>query len=303
MNEMMTGNTPKTLAFIGLGAMGLPMARNILGKGPEPLLVYDVFPEKMESLVREGAKAAASSAGALQAADIAFLCLPTNALVEEALAQALAHMKPGACVVDFSSTAPGIIQAAHQAGLKKGLMVVDAPVSGGSWGAEAASLTVMCGGDETAFALALPFLKRVGSTVSHIGPSGAGDLCKIINNMLVGIHLDALAEGLALAKKAGLDPARVFEAIRHGFAGSPVMEAKAPRMIAHDFEPQARLAVHLKDLDNARHTAQALGVDIPLSRLVWEHMAQLCAQGDQDLDQAAMIKGYEARMNVDISKP
>lgn len=283
--------------------MGLPMARNIARKGPEKLLTYDVVPGRAESLTADGAQAAGSGADVMREADILFLCLPTNDLVKSALDEALASMKQGACVVDFSSTAPGIIQAAHQAGREKGLMVVDAPVSGGSWGAEAGSLTVMCGGDDAAFALAAPYLRRVGATVSHMGPSGAGDLTKIINNMLVGIHLDALAEGLALAKKAGLDPWKVFEAIRHGFAGSPVMEAKAPLMLAHDFEPRARLAVHLKDLDNARHTAEELGAEIPLSQLVWEHMAQLCGQGDQNLDQAAMIKGYEKRMNVDVSRP
>ncbi|MGI6694749.1 MAG: NAD(P)-dependent oxidoreductase [Christensenellales bacterium] len=296
-------HSTKTLGFIGLGAMGLPMARNILKKGPETLLAYDVAPGRAESLAPDGARAMASGADVMRGADILFLCLPTNALVESTLNEALDTMKEGSCVVDFSSTAPAIVQEAEKRGKARGIMVVDAPVSGGSWGAEAATLTVMCGGSQAAFDLVAPYLNRVGETVSLIGPSGAGDLCKIINNMIVGIHLDALAEGLALAKKAGLDPYKVFEAIRHGFAGSPVMEAKAPLMLAHDFEPRARLAVHLKDLDNARHTAEALGVDIPLSRLVWEHMAQLCEQGHQDLDQAAMIKGYESRMNVDISKP
>lgn len=291
----------KTLGFIGLGAMGFPMARSILKKGPEKLLVYDVMPGKADSLAAEGALAAPSDVAVMEAADLLFLCLPTNALVEQALDKAIQHMKSGSCVVDFSSTAPGIVQAASKAAKAKGLMVVDAPVSGGSWGAEAGTLAVMCGGEEAAFALAEPYLKRVGSTVSHLGPSGAGDLTKIINNMLVGIHLDALAEGLAFAKKAGLDPNKVFEAIRHGFAGSAVMEAKAPLMLSHDFEPRARLAVHLKDLDNARQTARALGVSIPLSETARQHMAALCGQGRQDLDQAAMVLGHEERMGVDIS--
>ncbi|NLG58320.1 MAG: NAD(P)-dependent oxidoreductase [Clostridiales bacterium] len=301
--KMFNEHAETILGFIGLGAMGLPMAHNILKKGDETLLVYDVATGRAQRLAAHGALIAASPEELMRQADILFLCLPTNALVAETLEKALEHLKPGAGVVDFSSTAPGILQAAHRAGQAKGLMVVDAPVSGGSWGAEAGSLTVMCGGDEAAFARVSPYLNRVGTSVSHIGPTGAGDLTKIINNMLVGIHLDALAEGLALAKKAGLDPGRVFEAIRHGFAASAVMEAKAPLMLSHDFEPRARLAVHLKDLDNARDTAQALGVDIPLSLLTREHMAALCDQGFQDLDQAAMIKGHEERMGVDISKP
>lgn len=291
------------LGFIGLGAMGLPMARNILKKGSERLLVFDVAQHPVQMLASEGAEAALSAADVMQEAEILFLCLPTNALVKSSLDQAVRLMRPGALVIDLSSTAPGIVQEANRQGEERGIAVLDAPVSGGSWGAEAGTLTIMCGGEETAFDRAMPYLQRMGTTVSYLGPSGAGAMTKIINNMLVGIHLDALAEGLALAKRAGLDPTGVFECIRHGFAGSAVMEAKAPLMLSHDFAPRARLAVHLKDLDNARQTAQSLGVDIPLSEIARQHMDELCRQGNEDLDQAAMILGYESRMGVDVSAP
>ena len=159
----------KTLGFIGLGAMGFPMARSILKKGPEKLLVYDVMPGKADSLAAEGALAAPSDVAVMEAADLLFLCLPTNALVEQALDKAIQHMKSGGCVVDFSSTAPGIVQAASKAAKAKRFDGGGCPVSGGSWGRRRARWPSCAAAREAAFALAEPYLKRV---VAHRQPPG-----------------------------------------------------------------------------------------------------------------------------------
>ncbi|HSK68503.1 MAG TPA: NAD(P)-binding domain-containing protein, partial [Candidatus Limnocylindria bacterium] len=293
----------KILGFIGLGAMGLPMAHNILSKSGETMFVYDVAARQADSLVEHGAVLLSSQREVLERSDVAFICLPTNALVEETLRLAMAALRPGACAVDFSSTAPRIIREAGEAGRLRGVHLVDAPVSGGTWGAREGTLSVMWGGGEAAGAIALPYMQMVGARVTHMGPGGSGALTKIVNNMVVGVHLGALAEGLAFAKKAGLDPARAFEAMRGGFAASAVMEAKAPLMLEHRFDAQARISVHLKDLANAMDTAAELGVTLPLSERVYRDMLEMESLGLVHQDQAGIVQVREREMGVDLSEP
>jgi 2-hydroxy-3-oxopropionate reductase len=175
---------------------------------------------------------------------------------------------------------------------------VDSPVSGGETGAVDASLVIMSGGDREVFNIVLPYLRRMGSTVTYMGGSGCGSTAKVVNNMLVGIHLAALGEAFCFAKKAGMDPQTLFDAIKNGFAGSAVMNLKAPRLINRDYSASARIAVHQKDLKNAKELAERLGVDIPLSMIVLDYMNQLEAMGKVNEDQCAVARIYEKAMGL-----
>lgn len=292
----------KTIGYIGLGIMGLPMALNLLKSGKEAVKGFDIFEKQRTLFAEQGGLPAETLEEVISEADILFLCLPTNELVEETVQMILEKGKTGAIIVDNSSTAPGIIRRLAPLVKASGKALMDAPVSGGQTGAQNGTLVIMCGGEKQIFDQIVPYLDRVSSQVTYMGGSGCGSVAKLVNNMIAGIHLGALGEAFSFGVKAGLDPETLFRAIRHGFAQSAILDAKAPKLIAGDYTPSARAAVHQKDLKNAMMLADELGVAIPLSQYVLDEMNHLEAQGDINLDHCAVAKIYEQDMGVSIAQ-
>lgn len=292
----------KTIGYIGLGIMGLPMALHLSQSGEDVVKGFDIFEKQRTLLAQQGGLPANSMRELVAEADILFLCLPTNELVEETIHTIIEEGKPGAIIVDNSSTAPGIIRKLAPLVKASGKALLDAPVSGGQTGAQNGTLVIMCGGEKEVFEQLVPYLDRISSQATYMGGSGCGSVAKLVNNMMVGIHLSALGEAFSFGVKAGLDPETLFLAIQHGFAQSAVMDMKTSKLIAGDYTPAARTAVHQKDLKNAAKLADELGVAIPLSQIVLDEMNQLEAQGDINLDHCAVAKIYEQNMGVSIAQ-
>ena len=288
------------ITVLGIGLMGAPMARRLLNAGFQ-LTLWNRSPDKADSLRGAGAKVAATPKEAVREADLVITMLSDGAAVAQVLFglgddSAAPAMKPGALLVDMSSILPEQAQAhAHQLA-ERGLSALDAPVSGGTVGAEAGSLAIMVGGDPTDFERARPALEVLGRPV-HVGPAGSGQLCKLANQMIVGITIGAVAEALLLAEKGGANPAKVREALRGGFAESRILEVHGQRMLDHDFAKRGSLAIQLKDLNNSLHTAQGLGFDAPITQHLTGLYAQAYEQGLGELDQSALFKLLQARQS------
>ncbi len=281
------------IAVLGIGLMGLPMSRRLLAAG-HPLSVWNRSPEKATALAALGATLAASPREAVQDADLVITMLTDGdavgqVLFDEALPNAASGLRPGTLVVDMSSILPAQAQAHARRLQALGCAALDAPVSGGTLGAEAGTLAIMAGGEVAAFDAARPVLDVLGRPV-HVGPAGSGQLCKLANQMIVGITIGAVAEALLLAERGGANPAKVREALRGGFAESRILEVHGQRMVEHDFAKRGSLAVQLKDLRNALHTAGELGFAAPIT----EHLTALYRaafdQGLGELDQSALFQ-------------
>lgn len=290
------------IGFIGLGIMGLPMAVNLVKKSGMDITGLDFLPERGELLAKEGGFAAGDATALAKDSEIIFLCLPSNELVRENCVLIAGNAKAGTIVVDLSSTAPGVVREQYAKLREKGISLLDSPVSGGDVGAKAGTLAIMCGGDKEVFEKVKPLLLMMGASATYMGTTGCGSVAKLANNMIAGVHLAVLGEAFAFAVKAGLDPEVLFDAIRVGFAGSPIMEAKAPKLISGDYTPAARVAVHQKDLKNAAKLAADMGVKIPLAQIVLDQMNELESMGLVNEDHCAMAKLYERDMGVHIDK-
>lgn len=291
----------KSIGYIGLGIMGLPMALNLTKKESEIVKGFDVFDKQRDLFAQRGGVAANSLTELIAESDILFLCLPTNELVEETIVAIIEKGNKGTIIVDNSSTSPAIIRRLYPEVKKADMFLLDAPVSGGKTGAEAGSLVIMCGGDEDVFHKVTPYFSRISSKATFMGGAGCGSVTKLINNMMVGVHLAILGEAFALGAKAGINTETLFLAIKNGFAQSAVMDLKGPKLIAGDYTATARTAVHQKDLKNALKLAQEFGVEIPLSEVTLNEMNRLEEQGDINLDHCAVAKIYEQDMQVSIS--
>lgn len=290
----------KKVGFMGMGIMGLPMATNILKKSGYDVTGFDVVETARERFAANGGKATANADEIYAECEIIFLCLPKNELVDSTVREIIAKAKPGTIIVDFSSTAPGVIRALFPLVKAAGMELLDSPVSGGESGAIAGTLVVMSGGERETFDKVEGLLHCVGSTVTYMGGIGCGCVAKLANNMIVGINLVAVGEAYAYAAKAGLDPAVLFAAIKDGFAQSAVMDAKVPKILSRDFSPSARIAVHYKDMKNAMQLANEMGVEIPLSTIVLEHMKTMEEWGLINEDQCALVKVFERAMDVEV---
>ena len=277
------------VCILGIGMMGWPMARRLCAAGFE-VHAWNRSPDKAERLRPHGAHIHTELTDAVREAEIVICLLENGSAVGDVLfAQgAAAAMQPGALVVDMSSIKPAEARdhASRLAAL--GVAHLDAPVSGGTVGAEAGTLAVMCGGEATEFARAQPVFAVLGRA-THVGPHGAGQLAKLANQMIVGITIGAVAEALLLCEKGGADMAKVKEAISGGFADSRVLQVHGQRMVERDFAPRARMAVQLKDLRNALTTADELGFDAPVTRLFESLYADSLAHGLTDLDHAGLF--------------
>ena len=282
------------IGFIGLGVMGYHMALNVSRKSEVPVIGFDIR-ENRRKLYEEAGGTAASDIKEIYAeCDVILQMLPTHETIASSVREAIRSGRPGRVIIDLSSADPSIIKELYAEAREAGMHLLDSPVSGGNPMAEAGTLSIMTGGDRAIFDDMLPVLECMGNPV-YVGESGSGDTVKLINNMIGGAMLAAMAEGYSMAEKAGLDLNTVFEATRGGFAGGPLYENKIPKIIGRDFEPGARIAVHYKDIVNAVHYAEETGADIPVTKEVLNIMRWMIENGYADEDQAAMIRYFEER--------
>jgi len=283
------------IGFIGLGLMGKPMARNLAKAGAD-LIVHNRSSASVDELVCEGMTAGESPTGTARRADIIILMLPDTPTVENVLLGkdgVVAGLKPGSLVIDMGTTKVPVTRAFAKSVEDKDCDYVDAPVSGGTIGAENGTLTIMAGGTDDAFERAHPILNVLGSRITHIGDVGTGQVAKAANQVIVGLNIGAVAEALTLAKHAGADPAKVREALTGGFADSRILEVHGQRMIDDKFEPGARATVQRKDMDQALELAAELGITLPATSLSRDLYDWLIDNGGADLDHAALIKAID----------
>ena len=295
---------PDQIGFIGLGIMGKPMARNLIKAGYE-LTVYDIVGEAMEELVTDGARGASSSKEVAEKTTKIITMLPDSADSERAILGpqgVLEGAKSGSQIIDMSSIAPLVSQRIAEECAKKGVEMLDAPVSGGEPGAVNGTLAIMVGGKQSVFDECFDLMKVMGANVVLTGDVGAGGITKLANQIIVAANIEALSEAMVLAQKAGVDPARVFEAIRGGLAGSAVMEAKGPMMLDRNFRPGFRIRLHQKDLRNVLQTAQELNVPLPVTAQVQQILGSLVNHGDADSDHSAILHFIEEMAEVEVKR-
>ena len=295
---------PEQIGFVGLGIMGRPMVRNLMKAGYS-VTVYDIVSDAVEELASEGATPATSSDEVASKTDTIITMLPDSADSERAIlgeGGVLAGAKKGSIIIDMSSIAPSMSQKIFQECSKEGVEMMDAPVSGGEPGAINATLAIMVGGKQEIFDQCYDLLSVMGSNVVLTGDIGAGNITKLANQIIVAANIEALSEAMVLAQKAGVDPERVFNAIRGGLAGSTVMEAKAPMMLDRNFRAGLRIRLHQKDLRNVLQTAQELNVPLPVTALLQQMLGSLVNDGEQDLDHSAILHFLEKLAHVEVKK-
>ena len=297
------------IGFIGLGIMGRPMALNLKNAGHEILV-----PERasLGADLRAAATVLADAAAVARAAEVVILMLPDTPDVEHVLfsakgvAEGLSPGKlvPGKLVIDMSSIDP-IATKAFAARIEAlGCQYLDAPVSGGEVGAKQASLTIMVGGPEAAFTRAEPLFAAMGKSITHIGAeNGAGQICKVANQIVVALTIEAVAEALLFASRAGADPARVRAALLGGFAASRVLEVHGQRMLEHSFAPGFRIRLHQKDLNLALSAARQLGLSLPNTASAQQLFSAVVAHGGADRDHSAMLEALEGLAAHKVRSP
>ena len=282
------------IGFIGLGIMGKPMARNLLKAGHE-VVCYDIIRQNVDAVASAGAEAAGSAKAVAEQCPIIITMLPNSPHVKEAVLGpdgVLEGAKAGTILIDMSSIAPLASQEIAKACEQKGVKMIDAPVSGGEPKAIDGTLSIMVGGDEAVFHSVKDILLKMGASAVHCGPIGAGNTTKLANQVIVACNIAAVAEAFTLARKAGVDPKRVFEAIKGGLAGSTVMNAKVPMILEGNFKPGFKIDLHIKDLNNALDTGHNVGSPMPLTAQVMEMMQTLHADGCGQNDHSGLAKYY-----------
>jgi 2-hydroxy-3-oxopropionate reductase len=280
---------------MGLGIMGKPMAKNLLKAGYE-LVVYDVVAAPLDEVVKAGAKAGSSPKDVAAQGDVIITMLPNSPHVKEAVlgkGGVIEGARKGSILVDMSSIAPLAAREVAAELAKKGVEMLDAPVSGGEPKAIDGSLAIMVGGKAEIFEKVKPILLKMGASAVHCGDIGSGNVTKLANQIIVALNIAAMSEAFVLAAKAGVDAGKVFDAIKGGLAGSTVLNAKAPMVLKGNYKPGFRIELHIKDLQNALDTAHALGVPIPLTGTVMEIMQALRVDGKQKDDHGGVIQFYE----------
>jgi 2-hydroxy-3-oxopropionate reductase len=292
------------IGFVGLGIMGKPMAKNLLKAGYS-LVVYDVAAPPVAELVQAGAVAGTSPKDVASQSDIIITMLPNSPHVKAAVLGpngVIEGAKPGSILVDMSSIAPLASREVAAALASKGVEMLDAPVSGGEPKAIDGTLAVMAGGKEAVFAKVKDILLKMAGSVVLCGDIGAGNVTKLANQIIVALNIAAMSEAFVLAAKAGVDPERVFNAIKGGLAGSTVLNAKAPMVLEGNYKPGFRIELHIKDLQNALDTAHGTGVPVPLTSQVMEFMQALKVEGKQGEDHGGLIQFYEKLAGVKVRK-
>ena len=295
----------KTIGFIGLGIMGKPMAKNLLKAG-YPVVAYDIRAEALAELTAAGGAAGPSPRDVASRSEVVITMLPNSPEVKQAVlgpAGVIEGVRAGAIVVDMSSIAPLASREIAAALAAKNVPMLDAPVSGGEPKAINATLAIMVGGSQAVFDSVKDILAKMGSSVTLVGDIGSGNVAKLANQIVVALNIAAMSEALVLATKTGVDPERVYQAIRGGLAGSTVLDAKVPLVLARNFKPGFRIELHIKDLMNALDTAHEVGVPIPLSAQVLEMMQALKVDGHAREDHGGLVQFYEKLAHCEVRKP
>ena len=292
------------IGLIGLGIMGKPMAKNMLKGGYTDLLVSDLNKAAVDEVVAAGAKAATNQEIG-ETCDVVLTMLPNSPHVKSVMLGAngvASFMKPGTVFIDMSSINPVASKEIAAELAKKGIEMLDAPVSGGEPTAIHGTLSFMVGGKKEVFDQFKPLLETMGASIVLCGDVGAGNTTKLANQIVVACNIQAVAEAFTLAQKAGVDPQLVFEAIKGGLAGSTVMNAKGPMMIEGNTKPGFKIDLHIKDLNNALDCAHAVGAPVPMTAAVQEILQWLHNEGCGQCDHSAIAKYYEKLTGIEIGR-
>jgi 2-hydroxy-3-oxopropionate reductase len=286
---------PDTIGFIGLGIMGKPMARNLLKAG-FAVIVHNRHQEVTDELVAAGASAGNRPLEMATSCDVLITMLPDAPQVEEVLLGSEGVIKgahDGLKVIDMSTISPIATRTMSVRLAEHGIMMLDAPVSGGDKGAIAGTLSIMVGGEEDVFQRCLPIFQALGKTIVYVGSSGAGQIVKACNQIVVALVIEAVSEALVLGSKAGVDPAKIVQVLNGGLAANRVLEQRGSSMLAHDFAPGGRIKTHHKDMGIILELSRKYGVSLPVSALVDQMFASLETRGRGDLDHTAILTYLE----------
>lgn len=297
-------NKSKKIGFIGLGVMGKPMAKNLLKAGFS-LTVFDIKPEPVAELVVLGADKESSPAKVAGKCDIIITMLPNSPHVIQVLTGengVLEGIRPGSIIIDMSSISPVVAKKMYAAAAKKGVEMLDAPVSGGEPKAIDGTMSIMVGGKTEVFESVKDILLSMGGSAVLIGDIGSGNTAKLANQIMVALHLSAVSEAMVFAEKAGVDPEKVYQAIRGGLAASTVLDAKMPMILDRNFKPGGPIWMHTKDLLNVRDTALEIDAPIPLTTQILEAMKAMKADGHQNDDHCGIIQYWEKLANVTVKR-
>jgi 2-hydroxy-3-oxopropionate reductase len=282
----------KKIGFIGLGIMGKPMALNLLKSGFDVSIL--ITSKASGELGIAGANVCANLEDLSANCEVIITMLPDSPEVLEVVNQLVHSIKPGTLFIDMSSIAPAATKNIHDIFKKKGVEALDAPVSGGQVGAVAGSLSIMVGGSEMAFKNALPIFEAMGKNIVHIGESGAGQITKVCNQMIVGITIQAVSEAITLAKSAGVNVEKVRDVLLGGFAQSKILDLHGKRMIDENFVPGFTVNLHNKDLGIALKTSQELGLTLPGTEMAASLMEKAIKKGNGHLDHSSLILNLES---------
>ncbi|SCK42623.1 2-hydroxy-3-oxopropionate reductase [Streptomyces sp. WMMB 322] len=281
------------VAFIGLGIMGAPMARNLLKAGYD-VTAFNPTASKVEAFVEDGGKGASSVAEAVRGADVVITMVPASPQVEQVVLHeggVLENLRPGGLLIDMSSITPQTSVEVARAAAAKGVDVLDAPVSGGEAGAVEGALSIMAGGEQETFEAARPVLEVLGKTIVLCGPHGSGQTVKAANQLIVAVNIEALAEAVVFLEKSGVDLPAALEVLGGGLAGSTVLNRKKESILAGDFRPGFKIDLHHKDMGIVTDAARNVGAAVPAGALAAQLVAALRQQGDGGLDHSALVRG------------
>jgi 2-hydroxy-3-oxopropionate reductase len=291
------------IGFIGLGIMGKPMARNLMKAGYS-LVVHNRSRAAVDELSKEGVQPAASSQEVAARSEVLITMLPDSPDVEFVYLgeqSVFAGGKPGMLLIDMSSISPIVARKLAADAQKRGMDMLDAPVSGGEAGAIGATLSIMIGGKAAAVERAMPIFQALGKNIVHVGDAGAGQVTKAANQMVVGTTIAIVSEALVLATKAGVDPAKVRQALLGGFAQSKILEAHGQKMLDRNFKPGFRIRLHEKDMKIALATGSEYGVPLIVTGQVAQMMTAMKSMGNGDLDHSGLVRFVEELAQTELS--
>ncbi len=284
-----------TIGFIGLGIMGKPMAHNLLKAG-FAVVVQNRHQEVTDEFVAAGASAGVRPREIAASCDVLITMLPDTPQVEEVLLGTegvIEEAHEGLIVIDMSTISPIVTRTLADLLTERGIAMLDAPVSGGDKGAIAGTLSIMVGGEEETFQHCMPIFQALGKTVVHVGKSGAGQIVKACNQIVVALVIEAVSEALVLGSKAGVDPAKILQVLNGGLAANRVIELRGASMLEHDFAPGGRIKTHHKDMSIILELGRMYGVSLPVSAQVDQMFASLVTRGRGDLDHTALLTYLE----------
>jgi len=294
----------KKVGFIGVGIMGKPMAKNLIDAGYD-IIAYDIVEEALNEIVEYGAARGTSPKNIAENSDVILTMLPNSPQVEEVVLGengVIKGVKKSQILIDMSSIDPLVSQEVAKELEKKGVKMLDAPVSGGQEKAESGTLAFMVGGKKEVFEECKEILEVMGGSVTLVGDIGAGEITKLVNQVIVAINIAAVAEALIMGKKAGVDPEKIYNAIREGLAASKCLEDKAPRMFEGNYDPGFKMKLHVKDLTNVFKISRELHTAMPLTAQVMEMMKVLIADGYDEIDHGGLALFYEKLNRISLKQ-